>query len=913
VLDTYPFSLKHITKLEHYVNQELADHREVYLPVLITDENKRLIKQMLLAAALGSLTVKAEWGNLESWTKWPPEKCFGAMKYCFDSSRIAMCDHNAMLNAISDLKLSFNPSHPYCMRDLMTSFTAPLEKALDDYPDLADNHKVYIAKLEKKFVGKYLQFVWEDICKNDPDMDYEGGIPSSIPILISRLITCASREHLACRHGIKRGYHEMISETQVAALSSSKEEAPQYEEIDDRLNVLGGSKAKKNKKVVSKPSLPNKETPRQKCNGCGKAHKDTRCGWKNHPDFNCEDKPFIESTKGKAWKARYGLDNLQFGLKSLSGDDFSSFADKLDDIVIRRRYNGNKCKHSCDHCVINLLNNKYLTSHPSLIPCRMECKASVREIVSLLDTGALHANYIGLHVRDWLIQKGAEEQHVTKRVCSAMNQCSSSSSMITINLRFFEPNLAITLQAYVLETPYDIIIGTPTIRKHELLKVFGDRFQREPTIDVAQLSCSPNSMRVQQASCREHCVCASCEVHTIAAAIETLQGSNIKHKSDLIDYEPDTYEYEFDQPYAITWDKESQKEASDSSKEKNQDPLDLIKIEGSEQLKLHLRSLCEEFREIFRQEVKPTPASVTPITFDVDKVKWDRPVNRRPARPVSVTVRNEIQRQIGQMLANNVIRPSQASSWSQVLMVKKPNGKYRFCIDYRNFNQCIKKYGWPIPNIPSLLRRIGEHHPKFYGVMDLTSGYHQAPIDESSREATAFITWMGLFEWNRLPMGPMTGPSYFQGVMAYEVLAGLIYTILELYMDDLIVFAKTETEYLSRIRMIFQRLQDHNITVNPEKCILGKIEYTGYVLDNEGISFSKEKIASVINFRKPETHKELKSFLGMVTYFHTHIKNHSMLCQPLHETIRINNYLMLNKSLSMLVTEKFLKENYILK
>ena len=68
----------------------------------------------------------------------------------------------------------------------------------------------------------------------------------------------------------------MISETQVAALSSSKEEAPQYEEIDDRLNVLGGSKAKKNKKVVSKPSLPNKETPRQKCNGCGKAHKDTQ-------------------------------------------------------------------------------------------------------------------------------------------------------------------------------------------------------------------------------------------------------------------------------------------------------------------------------------------------------------------------------------------------------------------------------------------------------------------------------------------------------------------------------------------------------------------------------------------------------------------------------------------------------------
>jgi hypothetical protein len=82
-------------------------------------------------------------------------------------------------------------------------------------------------------------------------------------------------------------------------------------------------------------------------------------------------------------------------------------------------------------------------------------------------------------------------------------------------------------------------------------------------------------MRIQQASCREHCVCTSCDVHTIAAAIETLQGSNIKHKSDLIDYEADTYEYEFDQLYAITWDKqESQEEVSDLTKEKHQDPLD---------------------------------------------------------------------------------------------------------------------------------------------------------------------------------------------------------------------------------------------------------------------------------------------------------------------------------------------------
>ena len=89
-------------------------------------------------------------------------------------------------------------------------------------------------------------------------------------------------------------------------------------------------------------------------------------------------------------------------------------------------------------------------------------------------------------------------------------------------------------------------------------------------------------------------------------------------------------------------------------------------------------------------------------------------------------------------------------------------------------------------------------------------------------------------------------------------------------MDDLVLFAQYDDDFVNRTRVIFERLRKHNITINPEKCVLGasSITYTGHILDAEGIFFSRDKLTDVVNFRKPVTQKELKSFLGMVTYFH---------------------------------------------
>ena len=149
------------------------------------------------------------------------------------------------------------------------------------------------------------------------------------------------------------------------------------------------------------------------------------------------------------------------------------------------------------------------------------------------------------------------------------------------------------------------------------------------------------------------------------------------------------------------------------------------------------------------------------------------------------------------MLNLGVIQRSNANRYSQVLLVPKPNNKWRFCVDYQPLNTCCEGDGWNLPNIQHMLQRLGSHRPKIFAVMDLTSGYHQAPLSLSSRMITAFITFMGIFEWLRVPMGLKGAASYFQKVLATVVLVGLVYYICELYIDDIIVHAQVPEIFVS--------------------------------------------------------------------------------------------------------------------
>ena len=239
-------------------------------------------------------------------------------------------------------------------------------------------------------------------------------------------------------------------------------------------------------------------------------------------------------------------------------------------------------------------------------------------------------------------------------------------------------------------------------------------------------------------------------------------------------------------------------------------------ILGTPELIRDIQTVCTKYLAVFNTCLSPEPALLEPMTLNVDHSKWHSNANKGPPRQQTPVKNEEIRKQVGKMLPNEVITVSQAEYYSQVHLTPKPvhslevhpldkNSSdptdatiplavqiamgWRFCVDFRNLNLASTGMGWPIPNVPQMLRRLGDHKPKIFGKLDLTSGYHQAPLSLSSRAYTAFTTFMGVYEWCRVPMGLKGAGSYFQGVLASQVLSGIVYITCELYIDDLIVHA----------------------------------------------------------------------------------------------------------------------------
>jgi hypothetical protein len=339
------------------------------------------------------------------------------------------------------------------------------------------------------------------------------------------------------------------------------------------------------------------------------------------------------------------------------------------------------------------------------------------------------------------------------------------------------------------------------------------------------------------------------------------------------------------------------------------DPIRYIPtdIRGDPEFVKAVTELCTEYIDIFSTVVSEEPARVPPMELEVDTTLWERNANKGPPRKQTPDKHEAIVRETDKLVQHKIIAPSQAEYYSQVNMVPKPvythrseelnvpdkvvKAKgWRTTIDYRNLNIASKGMGWPLPNIKEVLIRLGMHRPKYFGKLDFTSGYHQIPLDKKSWKYTAFITFRGIFEWMRVPMGLKGAPSFFQGILVSLVLAGLIYIICELYIDDLIIHSQTTDDFLERLRQVFARLRKYNVKVHPDKCQLGltEVEYVGHTINATGMSFSRERIEKVLDITEPILGKDLKSFLGVAVYFIDHIRNYSSIVRPLHQML--HNY-----------------------
>jgi hypothetical protein len=154
---------------------------------------------------------------------------------------------------------------------------------------------------------------------------------------------------------------------------------------------------------------------------------------------------------------------------------------------------------------------------------------------------------------------------------------------------------------------------------------------------------------------------------------------------------------------------------------------------GSDYLQSQLRGLIEDYRDIFSYSVKGRS-----MEFAVNAAGWETNTNRAASRQVSTEKHTTL---IDELLEREVIRPSKATAWSQVHLVRKPSGGWRFTIDFRALNKAITNEGWKIPNMKEMLQRIGSLKPSVFGVAGLTQGFYQMPLHKNCWAATAFISF----------------------------------------------------------------------------------------------------------------------------------------------------------------------------
>ncbi|RWS00536.1 Retrovirus-related Pol polyprotein from transposon 17.6-like protein, partial [Dinothrombium tinctorium] len=222
-----------------------------------------------------------------------------------------------------------------------------------------------------------------------------------------------------------------------------------------------------------------------------------------------------------------------------------------------------------------------------------------------------------------------------------------------------------------------------------------------------------------------------------------------------------------------------------------------------------------------------------------------QPVHQTPYR-YSLSQREEIERQIQDLIEIGVVRPTK-SPWScPVVLVKKKDGSMRMCVDLRKVNSLVKADVYPLPNINDALTAL--QGSTYYALLDLNSGYWQIPIEENDCEKTAFITQDGLYEFTYLPFELKTVPSLFQRTMD-TALHGLKWNSAIVCIDDIIVFAPTFELLLERLREVLKRLEEANLTLKPSKCIFGvqEIAFLGHVVAKDGIKMDPQKVTAFSN------------------------------------------------------------------
>lgn len=247
--------------------------------------------------------------------------------------------------------------------------------------------------------------------------------------------------------------------------------------------------------------------------------------------------------------------------------------------------------------------------------------------------------------------------------------------------------------------------------------------------------------------------------------------------------------------------------------------------------------------------------------------------------------KEEIDKQIKKFLDSDLIEPSRSNYNSPIILVPKPplNGekRWRLCIDYRMVNKKLIADKFPLPRIESILDNLGR--AKFFSILDLYGGFHQVPLQESSRDITSFSTDSGSYRWKVLPFGLNVSPNSFSRMMSLAF-SGVSPLQWFLYIDDIVVVGCSEKHHMKNLESAFQICKQYNLKLHPDKCKFFKTEvtYLGHLCTDHGIYPDPSKTEVVQNYPVPLDKDAVKRFVAFMNYYRKFIPNFAALAKPLN-------------------------------
>lgn len=286
----------------------------------------------------------------------------------------------------------------------------------------------------------------------------------------------------------------------------------------------------------------------------------------------------------------------------------------------------------------------------------------------------------------------------------------------------------------------------------------------------------------------------------------------------------------------------------------------------------------------YQSDVIP-PEAVTNLAIHHIDVQGYQPIRQKPYQR-NPKLQAIIHEEVDKMLVNGIIRRSQ-SGWSNpVVLVKKKDNSYRFCLDFRKLNDVTKKDAYPLPNMTAILDQL--RSARYISKLDLTSAYWSIPLDEASCEKTAFaVPGRGLFEFVRMPFGLTNATASFQRLMD-SIIGPELEPNVYSYLDDIIIASDTLEKHFKLLELVLKKLHLAKLRVKWEKCefCMSEVTYLGFKVDKNGLRIDPEKTRPVVEYPAPRNVKELRRFLGMCSWYRRFVPSFAETTGPLTKLLR---------------------------